>query len=390
MQGGMALPTMMKMAEIRVILSRTPLRRRSRYATLAQSIYFLFSRPLRPSGESYSFQKIYAFPLLKHEKQEIFRSPAKGGQMNPMNDHAQDPARLPKPRRDYKDTLFRLLFRDRNRLLSLYNAVNGTSYNSPEDLTVVTLENAVYMNMKNDAAFLVDFQLNLYEHQSTWNPNMPLRNLFYAAKEYQTLTRDESLYAPQLVKIPTPNFVVFYNGDKEIGDSCVLKISDSFEHPTEDPGLELKVKVLKIAPGKNKELLDTCQTLKEYMLFVERVRLHAKTMTVGAAVHRAVTECIREGILSDFLSQNRAEVIAVSIFEYDEERELALMRKAIASEARKEGHDAGHKEGREDEIKSLIRTKLQKGKSIPQIADELERDEMTIKALIQGMGDEAE
>ena len=386
MQGGMALPTMMKMAEIRVILSRTPLRRRSRYATLAQSIYFLFSRPLRPSGESYSFQKIYAFPLLKHEKQEIFRSPAKGGQMNPMNDHAQDPARLPKPRRDYKDTLFRLLFRDRNRLLSLYNAVNGTSYSSPEDLTVVTLENAVYMNMKNDVAFLVDFQLNLYEHQSTWNPNMPLRNLFYVAKEYQTLTRDESLYAPQLVKIPTPNFVVFYNGDKEIGDSCVLKISDSFEQPTEDPGLELKVKVLKIAPGKNKELLDTCQTLREYMLFVERVRLHAKTMTVGAAVHRAVTECIREGILSDFLSQNRAEVIAVSIFEYDEERELALMRKAIASEARKEGNN----EGREDEIKSLIRTKLRKGKSIPQIADELERDETTIKALIRGMGDEAE
>ena len=290
--------------------------------------------------------------------------------MNPMNAHALDPARLPKPRRDYKDTLFRLLFQDRDRLLSLYNAVNGTSYDSPEDLTVVTLENAVYMNMKNDVAFLVDFQLNLYEHQSTWNPNMPLRNLFYAAREYQTLTRDQSLYAPQLVKIPTPNFVVFYNGDKEIGD----------------PGLELKVKVLKIAPGKNKALMGACQALKEYMLFVERVRLHAKTMTVGAAVHRAVTECIREGILSDFLSRNRAEVIAVSIFEYDEERELALMRKAIASEARKEGNN----EGREDEIKSLIRTKLRKGKSIPQIADEMERDETTIKALIQGMGDEAE
>ena len=165
-----------------------------------------------------------------------------------------------------------------------------------------------------------------------------------------------------------------------------MKISDSFERPTEDPGLELKVKVLKIAPGKNKELLNTCQTLKEYMLFVERVRLYAKTMAVQEAVHRAVTECIREGILSDFLSQNRAEVIAVSIFEYDEERELALMRKAIASEARKEGNN----EGREDEIKRLIRTKLRKGKSIPQIADELERDETTIKALIQGMGDEAE
>ena len=116
--------------------------------------------------------------------------------MNPMNDLVQAPARLPKPRRDYKDTLFRLLFQDRDRLLSLYNAVNGTSYDSPEELTVVTLENAVYMNMKNDVAFLVNFQLNLYEHQSTWNPNMPLRNLFYAAKEYQVLTRDQSLYAP--------------------------------------------------------------------------------------------------------------------------------------------------------------------------------------------------
>ena len=110
---------------------------------------------------------------------------------------------------------------------------------------MVTLENAVYMNMKNDVAFLVNFQLNLYEHQSTWNPNMPLRNLFYAAKEYQALTRDQSLYAPQLVKIPTPNFVVFYNGDKEIGDSCVLKISDSFEQSHRGPRAGAKGKGFK-------------------------------------------------------------------------------------------------------------------------------------------------
>ena len=141
---------------------------------------------------------------------------------------------------------------------------------------------------------------------------------------------------------------------------------------------------------KNKELLDTCQTLKEYMLLVERVRPHAKTMAVQAAVHRAVTECICEGILSDFLSKNQSEVISVSIFEYDEERELALMRKAIASETREEGiaegRNAGHKEEREDEIKSLIRTKLQKGKSISQIAGELERNEETIARVIRGMG----
>ena len=185
--------------------------------------------------------------------------------MKPMNGHAQAQAQLPTPRRDYKDTLFR----DRERLLSLYNSVNGMSYASSEELTVVTLENAVYMNMKNDVAFLVDFQLNLCEHQSTWNPNMSLRNLFYGAKEYQILTRAQALYAPQLVKIPTPNFVVFYNGDKKIGNSCALKVSDSFEHPTGNPGLEPKVKVLKIAPRKNEELMDTCQTLKEYMLFVK-------------------------------------------------------------------------------------------------------------------------
>ena len=137
--------------------------------------------------------------------------------MNSMNDHVQAPARLPKPRRDYKDTLFRLLFQDRDRLLSLYNTVNGASYDSSEDLTVVTLENAVYMNMKNDVAFLMDFQLNLYEHQSTWTPNMPLRNLFYATKEYQALTRDQSLYAPQLVKIPPKILWCFTMGIRKSG-----------------------------------------------------------------------------------------------------------------------------------------------------------------------------
>lgn len=80
----------------------------------------------------------------------------------------------PAARRDYKDSVFRMLFRDRTNLLSLYNAVNQTSYTDPEELAVITLENAVYMNMKNDVAFLMDFRLNLYEHQSTWNPNMPL------------------------------------------------------------------------------------------------------------------------------------------------------------------------------------------------------------------------
>ena len=185
---------------------------------------------------------------------------------------------------------------------------------------------------------------------------------------------------------PTPRFVVFYNGSGMTEESCILRLSDAYQSPEAEPELELKVRVLKIAPEANRELLEACQSLKEYMLFVEQVRKYAAFLELNEAVDRAVNKCIRDGILSDFLSKHKAEVIAVSIFEYDEERELALMRKAIASEARKEGNN----EGREDEIKSLIRTKLRKGKSIPQIADELERDETTIKALIQGMGDEVE
>ena len=150
-----------------------------------------------------------------------------------------------------------------------------------------------------------------------------------------------------------------------------MKISDSFERPTEDPGLELKVKVLKIAPGKNKELLNTCQTLKEYMLFVERVRLYAKTMAVQEAVHRAVTECIREGILSDFLSRNRAEVIAVSIFEYDEEREIRLIRQDE------------FRQGQQNILRDLVHKKLEKGKSPAVIADELELEPEVVETLIQ-------
>ena len=117
-----------------------------------------------------------------------------------------------RPRRDYKDTLFRMLFNDREALLSLYNAVGNTDYRDPSLLQIVTLENAVYMNVKNDLAFLLGFELNLYEHQSTWNPNMPLRDLFYAAREYGMLIRDQSLYSSRLIKLPVPRFIVFYNG----------------------------------------------------------------------------------------------------------------------------------------------------------------------------------
>lgn len=152
--------------------------------------------------------------------------------------------------------LFRMLFSDRKNLLSLYNAVNGSSYEDPDALEIVTLENAVYMGMKNDLAFIVDTGLFLYEHQSTYNPNMPLRDLFYIAGEYQKLVDHRSLYSSSIQKIPAPNFLVFYNGTERKEDSWVNYLSESYENLTGEPNLELKVITLNINEGHNSQLLE--------------------------------------------------------------------------------------------------------------------------------------
>lgn len=274
-----------------------------------------------------------------------------------------------RPRRDYKDTLFRMLFNDREALLSLYNAVGNTDYRDPSLLQIVTLENAVYMNVKNDLAFLLGFELNLYEHQSTWNPNMPLRDLFYAAREYEMLIRDQSLYSSRLIKLPVPRFIVFYNGREKQEERCVLKLSDAFETPVEEPELELKVTVLNINIGYNESLLDACRLLKEYSLYVARVRTYAREMKLAEAVGRAVEECIHEGILRDFLLKYRAEVTNVSIFEYNEEREKELLRKAEYEFGRKEGMEQGMEQG----ICALIQTCRELGASRETVSSALIR-----------------
>ena len=223
-------------------------------------------------------------------------------------------------RREYKDTLFRMLFKEPEDLLTLYNAVNGTTYTDSEELQIVTLENAIYMNMKNDLAFLIDSTLNLYEHQSSFNPNMPLRDLIYVAKEYQKLVDANSLYSSKQIKIPTPRFIVFYNGTEKQPEIRTLRLSDAYESPTSEPELELVVTVYNINPGNNERLLTDCPLLGEYMQYVNKVRKYTETMEFAAAVEHAVKECIEEGILKEFLTKYRSEAIAVCIFEFDEEK----------------------------------------------------------------------
>ena len=260
--------------------------------------------------------------------------------------------RTPVANRKFKDTVFRMLFSDKEALLSLYNAVNNSHYTDSGALEIVTLENAIYMGMKNDLAFILDMNLYLYEHQSTMNPNIPLRDLFYIAAEYQKLVDKKSLYSSALQKIPNPHFIVFYNGSTPIDDCYTSRLSDAFYHVTDNPSLELIVTTFNVNAGHNTKLMSHCQILKEYSIYVAKVRSLAEQMPLDDAVQKAVTECIQENILADFLRKNQAEVIAMSIFEYDKVEEEKKLRKAEFDA----GVEQGLKQASTDTALRLLKT----------------------------------
>ena len=277
--------------------------------------------------------------------------------------------------RKYKDTMFRMLFKEKENLLGLYNAVNGTNYTNVDDLEITTLENAVYMNYKNDISFVFDFELALYEHQSTVNPNMPLRDLIYVTRVLQGIIRNQDLYGSSLIKLPTPRFVVFYNGTDEQPQKQVLKLSDAYEKKLDTTELELIVTIYNINLGNNPELLEACQLLKEYAQYVEQVRIFAKNLPLSEAVEQAVDYCIENGILTDFLKKNRAEAIAMSIFEYDEEKHLKNEREFGYQRGHevgmREGHEAGMREGMqtgESRVNALFLKLIESGRK-----DEIEK-----------------
>lgn len=257
--------------------------------------------------------------------------------------------------RNYKDTLFRMLFSGKENLLSLYNALNGTSYTDTDGLIITTLENAVYMNYKNDISFVLDSELMLYEHQSTVNPNMPLRSLFYVARVIQGLIREEDFYGRKQVKIPAPRFIVFYNGVDPQPERQTLRLSDAFEGTLSEGAkkpeglsgcdLELTVTVYNINFGYNHKIMEECQVLKEYAQYVYQVRMYARKMAFPEAVEAAVDYCIRNRILADFLAKNRAEAIAMSIFEYDEEKHIRNEKELSYQEGQKTGIEIGMKRG---------------------------------------------
>ena len=238
-------------------------------------------------------------------------------------------------KRKYKDILFRFIFKDKKELLQLYNAINGTSYKNPDDLLITTMEDVIYIGMKNDLSFLIANEINLYEHQSTLNKNMPLRGLLYLAKMYESYVETNGLnrYQKKLIPLPFPRFIVFYNGEEEIGEELYLRLSDAFEKREEEPAVECVAKFININYGHNQELMQKCERLGEYSYFVASVRNYLKEgCNQKEAVTCAVNECIEKGILKDVLEKHRAEVVDMFLTTFDRK----MYEEALREEGREE------------------------------------------------------
>ena len=201
----------------------------------------------------------------------------------------------------------------------LYNVMNGSHYDNPDDVEIITLDGGISLSVRNDAAFVVDARLSIYEHQSTICPNMPVRSLIYFTVILSEIFNEKNskskigknIYGKRLVKIPTPHFVVFYNGEEDQPDVQELKLSDAFEKPTDDPKLELKCIVYNINAGKNRQILQKCVWLDEYMMFVNKVREYHSGKSyeeLGNDIELAIDYCIDNNILKDFLKTHRSEV----------------------------------------------------------------------------------
>ena len=261
--------------------------------------------------------------------------------------------------RSYKDSLFRFVFAEKKDLLELYNAINGSHYENTEDLEVNTLEDVLYLGVKNDLSFLLGSSMNLYEHQSTWNENMPLRGLFYFSELYQNYLKAEGLRLTgtgRRLLLPLPRYIVFYNGTKEEPDEAQLLLSDSFPEPKggELPALECRAQVLNINSGHNQEIMKRCHRLKEYSEFIGEIRCRLQSgLKLEDAVEQGIEACIRRGVLSDILSRSKMEVRKMLLTEYDEKAEREYLQK----QSREEGVQQG-----EDRVNRLIRLLLEQNR----------------------------
>lgn len=238
--------------------------------------------------------------------------------------------------REFKSDVFSMLMEDKRNALQVYNALNGSSHEDPEIVEMHTLEKGISLSVRNDAAFIIDMELNIYEHQSSFNANMPLRSLIYFITVVKGLVKNRDLFSSRMITIPTPHFAVFYNGTKDRPEREVLRLSEAYAKSTDKPELELCCTVYNINPDKDNGLLKQCKVLEEYTQFVEIVR-KCEHDDEEAPVEMAIDHCIRNHILEDFLRERRAEVLKAMTIDMTFERREELIREEEREEGRKEG-----------------------------------------------------
>jgi len=298
--------------------------------------------------------------------------------------------------REYKSDVISMMLQIPEYALDVYNAMNDSEYTDPGMIQIMRLENGISLSVRNDASFFISNYLNLYEHQSTYSPNAPLRFLIYLTSLLKKMIGKRDLYGRKRVQIATPHFAVFYNGTEKRPEKEVLKLSDAFINMTDTPEMELTVTVYNINPDNNKQLLAKSKVLSGYMIFVNRVRENLekqKTFVQNEtehddteymedlenAINEAIDYCIEHHIMETFFRKNRSEVTKSMVLDYTWERREELIR----AEEYEDGKREGYMEGEENTHRYLINRWLQKGKNVAEIADDLGKTEEYVKSLIE-------
>ena len=265
--------------------------------------------------------------------------------------------------REYKSDVISMMLQIPEYALDVYNAMNDSEYTDPDMIQIMRLENGISLSIRNDASFFISNYLNLYEHQSTYSPNAPLRFLIYLTNLLKTTIRKRDLYSRKRVQIATPHFAVFYNGTEKRPEKEVLKLSDAFINRTDTPEIELTVTVYNINPNNNTQLLEKSEVLRGYMIFVNRVREnleHQKKIAqnapeydeaayeedLGVAINEAIDYCIEHHIMETFFRENRSEVTKSMVLDYTWERREELIRAEEYEDGKREGYAAGISQGR--------------------------------------------
>ena len=246
---------------------------------------------------------------------------------------------MKKINRNHKDSVFVDLFANdiyaKENFISLYNALHKTNLDpKTTEVKPVMLENVLYMSYYNDISMLVDGKIIvLIEHQSTVNQNMPFRFLEYISRIYEKITSEEDRFGKKLIKLPIPEFYVFYNGVENYPSESELKLSDAFLIPKEkhnlknnDFTLEITAKIININSEKDNPILHQCEPLKQYSDFIKEVRNCMKE-NIENPFTTAINRSIKNGVLSEYLKRKSTEVHNMLFGEYDYETDIRVQRR---------------------------------------------------------------